>query len=445
MNQSLAREFNFWQLIRYSLPSIIMMVFMSLYTIVDGVFVSRFVSTDALSAVNIVYPVINLVLGVAIMLATGGSAVVARLLGEGKNREAKQNFTLIVVSGFAAGIVISVVGLAFSGPIVRMLGANDALFPLCQDYLNILLFFAPAYVLQMLFQTFLMTAGRPILGLLFTVLAGVINGILDYVFIVPLNMGISGAALATACGYLVPAVAGVLFFMLNKQGLHFMRPKFRGRVLLQSCFNGSSEMVTNLSTSVVTFLFNVLMLRYLGADGVAAITIVLYTQFLMTAVHLGFALGVAPVISYNFGSGSHARLQSTFRSCMIFTVAASVLVFLIAFVFPSPIVSIFSEAGSPVYQIALHGFLLFSFNYLFSGVNIFSSAFFTALSNGKISAIISFMRTFVFIIAGMAVLPFFLQVDGIWLAVPIAELLTVFLSFFYLSSQRKRYRYAKTA
>lgn len=442
MNQSLSRSFTFGQLVWYALPSIIMMVFMSLYTIVDGFFVARFVSTDALSAINIVYPVINLILGVSIMLATGGSAVVARLMGEGRHQEARENFSLLVVTGVIAGVVISAAGLLFTDPIIRLLGGSGELLPLCRSYLQILLLFAPAYILQMLFQAFTMTAGKPALGMISTILAGVVNGILDYLLIVPLGMGIAGAALATAAGYLVPAAIGIVFFIRNKEGLHFAKPKFRSKVLRQSCLNGSSEMVTNLSTSVVTFLFNILMLHYLGSDGVASITIVLYTQFLMTAVHLGFSLGVAPVISYNYGCANHTRLQTTFRSCMLFTLISSVLVFAVSLAFPSPIVSIFSAPGSRVYDITIHGFVLFSINYLFSGVNIFSSAFFTALSNGKISAIISFLRTFVFLVAGMLLLPTLLGVDGIWLSVPLAELLTVFISVFYLRGQRKTYHYA---
>ena len=279
MNQSLSRNFTFGQLVWYALPSIIMMVFMSLYTIVDGFFVARFVSTDALSAINIVYPVINLILGVSIMLATGGSAVVARLMGEGRHQEARENFSLIVVVGVIAGVVISAVGMLFTDQIIRLLGGSGDLLPLCRSYLQILLLFAPAYILQMLFQAFTMTAGKPALGMISTILAGVVNGILDYLLIVPLGMGIAGAALATAAGYLVPAAIGIIFFIRNKEGLHFAKPKFRGQVLRQSCLNGSSEMVTNLSTSVVTFLFNILMLHYLGSDGVASITIVLYTQF----------------------------------------------------------------------------------------------------------------------------------------------------------------------
>ena len=285
MNNTLAQQFNFRSLLQFSFPTIVMMIFMSLYTMVDGVFVSRFVGTNGLSAVNIVYPVISIVVAVGVMLATGGSAVIARKMGEGRGGEAKQDFSMIVLVGIFLGISISLAGLIFIHPLLRLLGSNDAVYGLCYDYAFVLMFFIPAGVLQMLFQTLLVTAGKPVLGLGITVLGGVANIVLDYVFIVPMEMGISGAAAATGIGYSIPAVFGLIYFALYRKGsLCFVRPVWRREVLFKSCGNGASEMVTNLSTAVTTLLFNVIMMRTLGENGVAAITIVLYAQYLLTAV-----------------------------------------------------------------------------------------------------------------------------------------------------------------
>ena len=304
LNSALDREYGFWSLFRFALPTIIMMIFMSLYTIVDGIFVCRFVGSSALSAVNIVYPLVSVVIGLGVMLATGGSAVVARKLGEGDEETACRDLTLLVLTGAALGTLFSLLGLAFSAPMSRLLGASDALLSYCTDYLRILLLFAPASILQLLFQSFFVTAGRPGLGLGLTVCSGLTNAVLDYAFIVPLDMGITGAALATAAGYCVTALAGVGFFALRGKGLRFRRPRWESRMLLYACGNGSSEMVTNLSNAVITFLFNQLMLSLLGEDGVAAITIVLYAQFLLTALYMGFSMGVAPVISFNYGAAA---------------------------------------------------------------------------------------------------------------------------------------------
>lgn len=395
-----------------------MMIFMSLYTIVDGIFISRFVGTDALSATNIVYPVVNIIIGLAVMLATGGSAIVARQMGEGRLAEAKQNFSFVVLTGVAVGIVISAVSIIFLEPICYALGSSEKLIGYCKDYLGIMMLFAPVSILQMLF-----------------------NAVFDYVLIVPAQMGIKGAAYATAIGYCIPAVFGLAYFFFSKNPLRFCLPKFRGKILVQSCLNGSSEMVTNLSSGIITFLFNIIMMRYLGENGVAAITIVLYGQFLLTALFLGFSMGVAPVFSYNYGSQNHAQMKRLFKICMWFVSVCSLLVFACSILFASPLVSVFSPAGTPVYDIAVNGFVLFSFSYLFAGVNMFSSALFTALSNGFVSAAISFLRTFVFIVLGIFILPLVLEVNGVWLAVPFAELLTLAVSCYFLKKKSSVYHY----
>lgn len=441
MTNSIAQKFNVFSLLKFAFPTMVMMVFMSLYTIIDGIFVSRLVGSNALSAVNIVYPVISLLIACGIMLSTGGSAIVARQMGEKREQEARENFSLLTVVSVAVGIVIMVAGLLFLEPLCRLLGGTPLIMEDCKIYLGVLLGFGPLTMLQMLFQVFFVTAGKPGLGLGLTISGGVVNMVLDYVFMGPMEMGVLGAALATGLGQAIMAVAGVGYFFWVKESLYFVKPVFRGNMLLQSCGNGSSEMVSNLSTAVVTFLFNVTMMELVGEDGVAAITIVLYGQFLFTALYLGFSMGVGPVFSFNYGNKNHVQLKRIYKICKWFIVFSSVAILAVALIFSEPIVRIFTGEANHTYALAVEGQFLFSFNYLFAGINIFASAFFTALSNGKISAIISFCRTFVFIVASIVLLPRIMGITGVWLAVPLAELVTMFISVGYLKRQKEVYHY----
>lgn len=442
MSNILSQKFTTWTLLKFTAPTIIMMVFMSLYTMVDGVFVSNLIGENALSAVNMVYPIQSIIIAIAIMFATGGSAVIAKKMGEGNSQEAKRNFSLIITVSIGIGIVVLMLGLLFIEPIITLLGATEALYNYCYDYLSILILFTPLAMLQMLFQFLFVTAGKPNYGLVATVAGGIANIVLDYVFIHSLGMGIAGAALATGVGYSIPAIFGLLYFAFNKTGvLCFTKFKFDMKVLLQTCMNGSSEMVTNLATAVTTFLFNIIMIRYLGENGVAAVTIVLYAQFLLTAVYLGFSSGVAPIFSYNYGEENADELKKIFKISMLFIAISSVVIFIFSIIFTPNIVGVFVKEQSEVFPIAINGFLLFSIGYLFTGFNIFASAMFTAFSNGKISAIISFARTFIFIILGIMFLPKFIGVSGIWLAVPFAEIVTLVLSFFFILKLKKFYQY----
>lgn len=441
MGNRLDRDFGFFSLLRFALPSMIMMVFMSLYTIVDGMFVSRFVGEDALAALNIVYPAVSLMMAVGIMLATGGSAIVARRMGAGEEQYAREGFSMLTVVSVLAGVCFFLLGLLAAEPISRLLGADEALLGYCVPYLRIFMLFGPTYMLQLLYQSFFVTAGRPGLGLGLTIAAGLTNMVLDYVFIVPLDMGVSGAALATVLGFSIPAVVGTLFFALNRQGLHFVRPQWEGRMLGNACFNGSSEMVSNLANAVVTLLYNLTMLKLLGPPGVSAITIVLYAQFLLSALYFGFSIGVAPVFSFNHGADNRTRLRRIFRACMLFVGVSSLIVFALSMALSGQVVAIFTPRGTQVYEIAAPGFRLFIPMILFAGVNIFSSALFTALSNGPVSALLSFLRTFGFLTAALLLLPRVLAVDGVWLAVPVAEVLSLVVSVCFLIWGGKRYGY----
>lgn len=441
MSNSIAKDFKFFSLLRFALPTMVMMIFMSLYSIVDGIFISRLLGTNALSAANIVYPVISIVFAVGIMLSTGGSALIAKKLGEGKEREAREDFSFLTLVSFLFGIAILLIGNIFIDPIVRALGSTDALLPYCVDYLSVSLLLAPAAMLQMMFQTFFVTAGKPLIGLMLTISGGVANMILDYLFMGPFNMGISGAALATGIGELIPAVIGLFYFLFTRHSLYLTKPVVRFQVLKESCFNGSSEMVTNLSTAVVTYLFNITMLKFLGEPGVAAITIVLYGQFLFNALYMGFSMGVAPVISYNHGSQNLPLLKRIFKICIGFISISSILITIMALVSSPVIVEIFTPIGSATYDIAKTGFFLFSINYIFAGINIYSSSMFTAFSDGKVSALISFVRTFVLIVLNILLLPYLIGVNGVWLAVPAAEFMTLFLSVYLFYKKRDVYHY----
>ena len=437
----LAKEFHTLSLIKFAFPSMVMMVFMGLYTIIDTIFVARFVDTNALSSINIVCPVINIIVGLGTMLATGGSAIVAKKMGSGKADEARSNFTLIVITGIITGLVITVIGLLFLDEIVWGLGASEILFPYCKDYLTIQLIFVVGNIMQVLYQNLFVTAGKPTLGLILSVLAGLANIVFDYIFIVLLHMGIKGAALGTGIGYMIPTVIGTIFFLTGRSELHFCKPKMDAAVLLKSCSNGASEMVSQLSTAVTTFLFNATMMKLLGEDGVAAITVIIYSQFLLTTLYIGFSMGVAPIISYNYGSENIKQLKKVVRICFCFILVISVFVFLLSLFAGENIAQIFAENNENVFEITKRGFSIFSFGFLFSGCNIFASALFTALSNGKASATISFLRTFGFIMIFLLVLPRFLEITGVWLAIPIAEQLTLMLTIYLIFRHRKYYQY----
>lgn len=439
MSNSIAKDFRFFSLLRFALPTMIMMIFMSLYTIVDGIFISRLIGSNALSALNIVYPILSLIIACGVMISTGGSALCANNLGEGKDREAREIFSMLLVAAILLSVLLLIGGTVFLHPLVRLLGATDLLMADSLTYLQISLYFAPACVLQLFFQTFFVTAGNPGLGLALTVTGGVSNVIFDYLFMGPFQLGIAGAALATGIGQLIPSAVGILYFIFIRRTVYIVLPVLHIKALLQSCINGFSEMVTNISNAVITYLFNLVMLRLLGEDGVAAITIVLYGQFVFNALYMGFSMGVSPVISFNHGLRDILRLRRIIKICFTFITCSSVFITLAALSASSAVVSIFTPAATKTYEIARTGFFIFSFNYLFAGLNIFASAMFTAFNNGPVSALISFMRTFVFIVISILLLPYFLGVTGVWLAVPSAELLTLFLSLFLIHKQGKQY------
>lgn len=441
-NNSLAKQFTLPSLIAFAFPNMIMMVFLSLYTVVDGTFISRFVGTTAFSAVNMVYPVMSIELAIGIMIAAGGSAIIARKMGEKKEKEARENFTFLVLVEAGIGLVFTVFGTLFLHPMLCLTGVTPAQYGDAKLYLGILLLFAPCFFLQTAFQTFFITAGKPGLGLAVTVLGGCTNVVLDYLFIVPGHMGIAGAAIATGLGYSLPSLVGLVYFFLPKKTiLYYVRSKFDGKVLFHTCTNGSSEMVTNLANAITTYLFNIIFLKYYGEDGVAAIGIVLYFQFVFMALYFGYANGVAPIISFKYGCGDVKQLQKIFKDSLLFLGVTSLATYGLAYWLIDKILLIFTDAGSNVYEITMDGFPVFAISFLFSGISVFASAMFTAFSNGKVSAIISFSRTFIFLVASILLLPGLIGELGIWIAVPVAELLGILVSCFYFGKYRRVYHY----
>ncbi len=450
MAKSISKEYKFGGLLKFALPSVIMMMFMSLYVIVDGIFVSNFVpeKNNALAAINIIYPSITMLFSIAVLIGTGGTALVSKQMGEGNMEKANKTFSLLVITALLiSSIYIGVISI-FADPIVKMLGANDVTAPLCKEYM-ILLAFAPFICLQGIYQSFFVTAGKANLGLICIVAAGVLNVFFDWLFIVVLNFGLTGAALATGIGYTVPSIVGTIFFFTNKNGLRFTSPSVKGEntsLLLKTALNGSSEMAISISTSIVTILFNNLIMSLeaegtipSGVNAIAAITIVMYAQFLFSSFFLGYSMGIAPIIGYQYGADNHSYLKKTFSSSIIFVFICSLIMTGLSILCASHITSIFAGDNQQVYELGVRAMRLFSICYLFIGVNIVSSGLFTAVSDGITSGIISLLRTGVFAVSSIFLLEHFLKLDGLWLALPLAEFITTImvLTIFLVKTKRK--------
>jgi len=351
MSQSISQKFTPISLLKFALPSMVMMMFMSCYTIVDGIFISRYLGSEALSAANIVYPVFNLLLAVGIMFATGGSAVVSKKLGEGKKEEAMEDFSFLTAVGVALSVLLMIATLLFHNQISLFLGSSERILDYCNAYLIYLVLFAPACMLQSLYQSFFVTAGKPRLGLVLTVIAGLANAFFDYFFLAVCGMEIEGAAIATGIGQMIPAVVGTVYFFFFKGELHFVPFHFHGATLKQSCFNGSSEMVSNLANAIITYLFNIILMRIAGENGVAAITIILYAQFLFNSLYLGFSIGVAPVIGFQYGAKNRDQLKSLYKICNCFVIASSVVIAFFSWLLSDGIASIFVPDRGETYVI----------------------------------------------------------------------------------------------
>lgn len=426
---------------KFAVPTIVMTVFMSFYTMVDGLFVSNLIGTDALSAVNLTAPVISLVTAISTMLATGGSAVIMKKSGEQKAKEANEDFTFLILVNVVAGLLMSVLGFLVMDKIFAVMSLSPAVFTFCHTYLSRYLLFTIPILLMNNFTLYMIAAGKSALSMACSIAGGVLNMALDYVFIAVFGMGIAGAAVATGLGYSVTAVVGMFIFSGKNSLLHFTKPICRPRTLINAAANGSSEMATALVTGIVTLMFNWTMLKYVGENGVAAITIIMYVLMFATSLYTGYSYGVAPMISFYYGEQNHGKLKKlVWMSLKIISVIAIVTV-LVSFAITEPLVSVFARPDNPVYGLAVTGNRICTFALIFIGFNIFASGMFTALSNGLISAILAFSRSFVFMLIAMLILPAILGVTGIWLATPIAEFMAVCLSVIMFIRHKKQYQY----
>lgn len=441
-NNNLEREITVGSLLKFSLPTIIVMIFSTLYGMVDGVFVTRLIGTDALSAVNIVMPLITIATSIGMMFAAGGSAITAKLIGEGNREKARQIFSMIVAVTLISGVVISVLGIVFIKPLLTFLGATSDIYKYCYDYAYFVLLMMPLSIASMVFQVFFITAGKSTMGMVINIISGVMNIVLDYVFMGILGTGIKGAAIATSLGFAITTITGLVYFICNRKNvLYLTRPRFEGKILLDSCTNGASEMVSNLSQSITLLLYNNILIRLAGVDGVAAITILLYTTDLMIAIFMGYATGVSPIISYNYGKKDNSRLKKIYSISLKSIGIFSGIVFIVGQLIAGQLVSFFSPVGTHVYDLAVHGFRLFSISFLFMGISIYGSAMFTAYSDGKTSAIISAMRTFVFVIISVIILTVILGLNGVWLSLPAAEFLGMIMTLYYFRKYKNKYGY----
>lgn len=429
---TLKQDIHLKMLIKFALPTILSTVFMSIYTSVDGMFVARLVSTDALSAVNIVMPLVFIASGIGTMFGSGGNALIAAKLGEGKNQEAREDFSLLLVISFIVSLFIVVFCFIFLKPLLVMLGTNQKLMDYCVSYMIPVLISMPFAIFGTMLSMSYITISKARLGLVMSVLGGVLNIVLDWVFIAIFHWGIVGAAIATSIGYATTSIVGLVYFAFNRtHDLYIVKPKWRRHTLIKSCTNGSSEMIGVFAGSVVEILFNNILMNLAGANGVASITIMLYVQSLFNAVYRGYAVGIAPVISYNYGANDVQRLKKIHHISMKLIIVASVLLTALCMLCAPIMVRFFAKNNEVVYTMALHGFRIFSTSCLLVGVNVYASALFTALNDGKTSAILSFCRTVVFLVIPVFVLPIIMGLDGVWASIPVGELLSIMMVIYY--------------
>ncbi len=428
-------------ILKFAVPTIAMSVFMSFYTMVDGLFVSNLIGTSALSAINLTAPVIQVVTAISTMLATGGSAVIMKKMGEQKPQEAKEDFTFLILVNVVVGLVMTMLGYSLMETIFGGMGLSPDVANYCTSYLSRYLVFTIPILLMNNFTLYMIASEKATLSLVCSVSGGVLNIMLDYVFIGLLDMGISGAAIATGLGYSVTAVVGLVMFSRKKSLLHFTKPAFRFKVLASAATNGCSEMATALVTGIITMMFNWTMLRYVGEDGIAAVTIIMYVLMFASSLYTGYSYGVAPMLSYYYGEKNHEKLKKLVSTSLKVIGIISLVTVAASFAATKPLVSIFARPDNSVYDLAVTGNRICTLALFFIGFNIFASGMFTALSNGIISAILAFSRSFVFMLITMLILPAIWEVNGIWLATPTAELMALTLSALMFVKYRKRYQY----
>jgi putative MATE family efflux protein len=442
MHIRLSDHFTCGRLLRFTLPSIVMMIFTSIYGVVDGFFISNFAGKGPFAAVNFIMPYLMILGAIGFMFGTGGGALIARTLGEGDTVRANRLFSLFVYASVLCGIVLTVLGIVLVRPAATLLGAEGEMLQQCVVYGRIVLLALPFFMLQIEFQGFLITAEKPQLGLAVTVAAGVANMVLDALFVAAFNWGLVGAAAATAISQVVGGLIPILYFARpNSSLLRLGRAGFDGKALLRASANGSSELMSNISMSIVGMLYNIQLIRYAGEDGVAAYGVLMYVCMVFIAIFIGYATGVAPIVGYHFGAANHAELKSLLKKSFLIMGITSVAMLALAEGLADPLSSIFVGYDPALFELTRRGFFIYSFSFLFSGIAIFGSSFFTALNNGLISALIAFLRTLVFQIAAVILFPLIWGIDGIWLSIVAAELLAAAVTLVFLAAKRKTYRY----
>ena len=444
MKIQLSEHFTYNKLLRFVFPSIVMMIFTSIYSVVDGLFVSNFVGKTALASINLILPFLMGLSALGFMIGTGGSAIVAKTLGEGDPKRANSYFSMLVYVTAIGGIILALLGMLLVPSVVSFLGAEGELLSNCILYGRISFISMPAFMLQNVFQSFFVTAEKPKLGLAVIITAGVTNMILDLLFVGILGFGLAGAAVATVCGEMIGGLFPIFYFSRkNSSLLRLGKTQFNGRILMQTCVNGSSELMTNLSSSIVNSLYNIQLMKFAGENGVAAYAAIMYVNFIFIAIFLGYSIGSAPIISYHYGAGNHGELKNLYKKSLQLVGSWGILLFVLAQLLATPLAKLFVGYDSTLLAMTQTGFRIYSLVYIINGFNIFGSSFFTALSNGVVSAVISFLRTLVFQIGAVLILPIvFGGINGIWSSVTVAELLTLCITITFFVRQRRKYHYA---
>lgn len=443
MKIQLSEHFTYKKLIKFTLPTIIMMIFSSIYGVVDGLFISNCVGSNAFAAVNLIMPVIMIFGAVGFMIGTGGSAIVSKTLGEGDEKKANEYFSMLNYLLIVLGIIFSIVGIIVLKPVASMLGAEGEILEYCVKYGGILLIALTAFLLQNSFQSFLVVAEMPTFGLVISVCAGITNMVLDFLFIYVFKWGVTGAAFATAISQIVGGIIPLIYFMRkNKSKLKLVKTKFSLEPIIKSCTNGSSEMVTNLSMSLVNMLYNMQLMKYAGTNGIVAYGIIMYVGFIFSGTYLGYSIGSAPIVGYHYGAGNLDELKGLFKKSLKLLVITSISMTVLAEIFAKPLASIFVNYDKELLVSTTNAIRIYALSYIVSGINIFASGFFTALNDGVVSAAISFIRTLIFQVIAILVLPLILGTIGIWLSIVVAELLSLIVSITFLVVKRKKYNYA---
>ena len=442
MKIKLSDHFTYSKLLRFVFPSIIMMIFTSIYGVVDGLFVSNFAGKTAFASINLVMPFVMILGGIGFMIGTGGTALVSKVLGEGKKEKANKIFTMMIIFTLLLGTLLSVIGVVSMPWVADFLGATEEMMADCILYGRIVTGFTVAFMLQNVFQSFLIAAEKPKLGLLATVLAGVTNMALDAIFIIVFKWGVAGAAIATGLSQCVGGIFPLIYFSRdNSSLLRLTNTKLEIKPILNACGNGSSELMSNISLSVVSMIYNFQLMKYVGEDGVSAYGVLMYVQFIFVAIYIGYAIGCAPITGYHFGAQNHGELKNILRKSAFLSAISGVVLTILAIVLSSPLAKLFVGYDEKLYELTRHAFSLFAYSFLLAGFNIFTSSFFTALNNGAVSAAISFMRTLIFQTSSVLILPIFLGVDGIWWAITVAEVFAFILSLIFLFAKREKYHY----